>query len=279
MESITLELFGRTFVERFIFSEDFRISKVMRNDACWVYIQEGTLEIYSQSKKITVNSMESILMKCGNYIANFKNAIQTSQYKSIVFHLDSESIKKIFRDSENSFLKVKKSSAINPALKISKNDLLDNFVSSIIPYFENHSLVSERLLATKLLELVLILSDEGKNVLATQILGTLYTKEQFKFDSIIEANLYNNLSIAELAHLTYRSESTFKRDFKKYFDISPAKYLKAKKLEKAANLLIQTDLPVKEIAWKCGFENADHFSTSFTSIYRKTPRAFRSENR
>ncbi|MCH8942067.1 MAG: helix-turn-helix transcriptional regulator [Bacteroidetes bacterium] len=279
MKAITLELFGQKFVERFIFYENFRIFKEMRNDACWIYIQEGTLEVYSPSKKITVNSMESILMKCGNYIANFKNAIQTSQFKSIVFHLYPESIKKAFGDSENSFLKVKKSSAINPALKIKKNDLLDSFVSSIIPYFENQSLVSERLLATKLQELVLILSDEGKNTIATHILGTLHSEEQLKFNLIIKANLYNNLSVAELAHLTYRSESTFKRDFKKYFDISPAKYFKTKKMEKAANLLMQTDMPIRKIASKCGFENADHFSTSFTSAYRKSPRTFRSENR
>ncbi|MBL4624272.1 MAG: helix-turn-helix transcriptional regulator [Flavobacteriales bacterium] len=72
-------------------------------------------------------------------------------------------------------------------------------------------------------------------------------------------------------------ESSFKRDFKKYFNESPAKYFKNKKLTKAAELLARTSLLISEIAWDCGFENAAHFSTSFTDKYSQSPRNYRDD--
>ena len=146
-----------------------------------------------------------------------------------------------------------------------------------MPYFNHPKLAKEELLAVKLQELVYILSDSGKNPVATQIIGTLYSPEEIAFDEIIKANIYNNLSIAELAHLTARSESTFKRDFKKVYNDSPANYFKAKRLEKAAELLTTTSLQVNEIAWDCGFESPAHFSDSFHTHFGKSPSVHRAD--
>lgn len=277
MEMISLELFGHPFAECFTLSENIRMQREMRDDACLAYIQKGRQEIYSPIRKIVANDNESILMKCGNYIANFKDISPTSQFKSVVFHLDPESIKKVFGDKDLSFLKIDKSNlAMNPALKIDRSELLDSFVKSMEPYFDKPQLANEQLLATKLQELVYILSDSGNNSVATQIIGTLYTPEEIAFDEIIEANMYNNLSIAEMAHLSNRSESTFKRDFKKWYNESPSKYFKTKRLEKAADLLNTSSLQINEIAWECGFENAAHFSDSFHQYFGKSPKIYRS---
>lgn len=274
---ISLELFGHPFAECFTLSQNFRLTREMRDDACLAYIQQGSQEIYSPTKKIVANDNESILMKCGNYIANFKDISPTSQFKSVVFHLDPESIRKVFGDKDLGFLKIDRTNiAKSPALKIDRSELLDSFVKSMEPYFNKPELANDHLLATKLQELVYILSDSGNNSLATQIIGTLYTPEEIAFDEIIEANMYHNLSIAEIAHISNRSESTFKRDFKKWYNDSPSKYFKAKRLEKAADLLTSSTLQINEIAWECGFESAAHFSDSFHQYFEKSPKEYRS---
>ena len=276
MEMISLELFGHSFAECFTLVQDLRISSEMRNDACLAYVHEGRQEIFSPTQNIIARTNESILMKCGSYIANFANVSPTSQFKSVVFHLDPESIQRAFGDKDLSFLRIDKTSApINPALKIDRSELLDSFVRSMEPYFEKPELANEQLLAVKLQELVYILCDSGKNPLATQIIGTLYSKEEIAFDVIIESNLYSNLSIAELAHLTGRSDSTFKRDFRKRYDESPAKYFKTKRLDKAADLLKSSELQINEIAWNSGFESPAHFSDSFHTHFGVSPKAFR----
>jgi AraC family transcriptional regulator, exoenzyme S synthesis regulatory protein ExsA len=276
---ISLELFGHVFAECFTLDQELRVQREMRNDACLAYIQEGKQEIYSATQKLLATNNESILMKCGNYIASFKEVTPTSQFKSVVFHLDPEAIRKAFSNEELSFLRVDKSKvARDPALKMKQNELLDSFVTSMMPYFGNLQLANDRLLLLKLKELIYILSDFGNNLIVNQIIGTLYSPEEISFDEIISANIYNNLSIGELAHLTARSESSFKRDFKKWYSESPAKYFKTKRLEKSADLLMNTNSPVSEIAWECGFENPAHFSTSFLTFFGNSPKEYRHMN-
>lgn len=273
---ISLELYGHVFAECFTLSEDFRLPRVMRDDACLAYVQEGTQEIYAPTQKLVASDNESILMKCGNYIANFKNVTPTTQFKSVVFHLDPHAIRQSFGNRDLSFLANNKNSEnVDPALKIDRSTLLDSFVNSMMLYFDNPKLVGDELMAVKLQELVMILSDSGKNAVATQILSTLYNPEQIAFEKIINANLYNNLSISELAHLTNKSESTFKRAFKKYHKESPARFFRSHRLRKAAQLLSETNISISEIAYDCGFENVAHFSTCFSEEYVKSPRTYR----
>ncbi|PCH98657.1 MAG: hypothetical protein COB85_01230 [Bacteroidetes bacterium] len=276
MQKTSLSLFGHVFAESFTLDQEFRLPSVMRNDACLAYVHTGKQEVYSSTQKLVIKDRESILMKCGNYIANFVDITPTSQFKSVIFHLDPESIKKAFGDKDLSFLKIsERRKGIDPALKIDRSSLLDSFVQSMQPYFENPDLANEALLSVKLQELVYILSNSGKNQLATQIIGTLYSPEEIAFNEIIEANIYHSLSISELAHLTLRSDSTFKRDFQKWYKQSPAKYFKTKRLEKAAELLTTTSLQINEIAWDSGFENAAHFSDSFHTHFGKSPKEYR----
>ena len=277
MEMTTIELYGHAFAECFTLSTDFRVPSVMSDDACLAYVQSGTQEVFSATQKIVARDRESILMKCGNYIANFRIVSPNDHFKSVVFHLDPLSIRKAFGDKDLNFLNIDRNMAPkDSALKVDRSELLDSFVASMMPYFDKPELANEELVAVKLQELVYILSDSGKNTLATQIIGTLYTPIDIAFEKVINANLYNNLSIGELSLLSARSESTFKRDFKKLYNLSPAKYFKTKRLQKAAELLKSSNHQISEIAWSCGFENAAHFSTSFHGHFGTSPREFRS---
>lgn len=152
---------------------------------------------------------------------------------------------------------------------------MDSFVESLKPYFEQPQLATEQLMELKLKELIYILCETGKGNTIHYILGTLFQPEQINFKNTVEANLFNNLTISELAHLTTRSESTFKRDFKKIYGVSPAKYIKTKRLEKAEKILRTSDQSISSVAWDCGFENVAHFSNSFRLQYGHSPRSYR----
>jgi len=276
MELTSIDLYGHTFVECISIEGAIRGTRNKRDDACLSFVETGKQEIYSSSQRLVASDKESILMKCDNYVTNIGNESPIAKTKAVVFHLDLESIKKAFGDRDLNFLKVDRTDApIDPALKIDRSDLLDSFVASMQPYFDKPQLANDDLLAVKLQELVYILSDSGKNPRATQIIGTLHSIEEIAFDEVISANLYNNRSLSELAHLTARSESSFKREFSKWYKDSPAKNLKTKRLEKAAELLKSSSLQIREIAWETGFENAAHFSTSFVKHFGQSPKEFR----
>lgn len=65
--------------------------------------------------------------------------------------------------------------------------------------------------------------------------------------------------------------------FKKHTGTSPMRYLLTLRLQRACELLDQSDAPVRSVAEACGFENPFHFSRSFKSHIGMSPRAYRNE--
>jgi AraC-like DNA-binding protein len=142
-------------------------------------------------------------------------------------------------------------------------------------YFENPSLINEDLLVLKVKEIVLLLS-QTKNADAIQlILSQLFSPTTYTFKQIIEANLFSQLTIEELAEQNNLSVSSFKREFTKIYNDTPANYIKNKKLEKAAELLLISNERITDIAFTCGFNDLANFSKSFSDKYNATPTAYR----
>ncbi len=65
------------------------------------------------------------------------------------------------------------------------------------------------------------------------------------------------------------------RLFKQYQNITPWEHIMRLKLNKAATLLLTSDLPVKTIARSIGFEDQYHFSRNFKKFYGYSPQKYR----
>jgi len=270
-----LLLHGHVFAELMQTSRDMRMPNIMEHDACLYYILNGRGEIYSPSEKVVMQSNESVLMKCGNYIGCFVDATPDNPHRSIGFHFHPDVVQRMIQSGRIAFDRSNHPVSVS-AVRISSNDQLQNFVEGISYYLEHPEQASEAFVELKMQELLVILAQSGNaSDQVLSVLRRLYKKEEIVFHQVIEANLYNNLSIPELSVLTHRSESTFKRDFKKFYQESPAKYFRKKRLSKAADLLLTSSLNINEIAWDCGFENPAHFSKTFFDQYQQWPRDYR----
>ena len=73
------------------------------------------------------------------------------------------------------------------------------------------------------------------------------------------------------------SYSSFRRTFKEYTGFSPAKYILNVKINQAKELLTNSSVEIKEIAYNLGFENTDYFFTVFRRLTGQTPLAYRAE--
>lgn len=67
------------------------------------------------------------------------------------------------------------------------------------------------------------------------------------------------------------SARQLERLFGKYLNASPKKYFMEMRLERARNLLIQTESSVTDVAMACGFESAGHFSRVYRAAFGVTP--------
>ncbi|NQV51942.1 MAG: helix-turn-helix transcriptional regulator [Flavobacteriales bacterium] len=270
-----LKLHGHVFAEMMVTDQEMRRPNIMDNDACLYYILNGTGEIYSPTEKVVIHKHDSVLMKCGNYIGCFVDAYPGNEHKSVGFHFNPELVRQLVKDGKLTFAVPIRREEVS-AVRFAENEQLNNYVDGLMYYLEHPDSASEPFIELKMQELLMILLQSGKaEPLLAEVLGRMYEPQQIEFDRVIEANLYHNLSIPELALLTNRSESTFKRDFKRFYSTSPAKFFREKRLTKASELLLQSALQINEIAWDCGFESAAHFSKAFFQVFGKWPREYR----
>jgi AraC-like DNA-binding protein len=83
------------------------------------------------------------------------------------------------------------------------------------------------------------------------------------------------LDVAELARLVHVSEAHFSRQFRATFGETPHRYLQRRRVERAMELLRETDRPVTEICFDVGFNSLGTFSRTFRSIVGEPPSAYR----
>lgn len=88
---------------------------------------------------------------------------------------------------------------------------------------------------------------------------------------IMEGNIEDPVSPADLAEEVGMSTRQLERLFRRYLNRSPKRYYMELRLQKARNLLMQTDMSVINVALACGFASPSHFSKCYRSHYSTTP--------
>ncbi|MBP0614622.1 GlxA family transcriptional regulator [Jiella mangrovi] len=88
---------------------------------------------------------------------------------------------------------------------------------------------------------------------------------------IMEANLADPLSLAEIADHVELSRRQVERLFERELGLSPARYYLEMRLDRARHLLRQSQLPIVEIAIACGFVSASHFAKCYRELHDRSP--------
>lgn len=88
---------------------------------------------------------------------------------------------------------------------------------------------------------------------------------------MMEQAIEEPISPATLARDVGMSTRQLERLFRRYLDRSPKRYYMELRLQKARNLLMQTDMSVINVALACGFASPSHFSKCYRAHYHITP--------
>ncbi|MGL4619178.1 helix-turn-helix domain-containing protein [Chroococcidiopsis sp.] len=91
----------------------------------------------------------------------------------------------------------------------------------------------------------------------------------------IHEHLHQDIKLADLADLLGISQFYLSHLFKQSLGTSPYQYLLGQRIERAKQLLKQTDRSITEIALMCGFHSHSRLSEQFRQLTGMTPRAFR----
>jgi|SRR6218665_183654 len=187
-------------------------------------------------------------------------------HKTVVMHLSAERLKKFYSNIDVAKNNVSSNQKI---LSFNNHPLLESCLSSVIPYFDMEATFPENIASLKITEAISILREIDQNV--DSVLANFDVPGKVDLINFMERNFMFNMPLEKLGYLTGRSLSTFNRDFKKFFNVTPQKWLTEKRLELAYYQLAEKKKKPTEVYLEVGFEDLSHFSFAFKKKYGVPP--------
>lgn len=111
--------------------------------------------------------------------------------------------------------------------------------------------------------------------------NTLSTKEENSINKLkevieyIHKNYENAISLQSLADICFMSPNYFCRYFKQEIGKPPIAFINEYRIQKACQLLTETELPISQIALSAGFDNFSYFIRKFQEYKGVTPKKYR----
>jgi AraC-like DNA-binding protein len=237
-------------------------------------VKEGSLKFRYGNAPYEVNKNQMAFLKKDILIsletADMPDDLLKVEY--VLFSLKYDLVKEFVKLAELSIAANEKS------VPISINTLdkrLEKYVDSLDFYFIEPEKVEGNLVKIKLLELLFYLSSNG-NQIVEQLLDV---RDCFRTNitTVVEENITNSLSVQQLAVMSGRSLSSFRRDFLAIYNMPPSQWIRQKRLEKAQQLLRTTTMTVTDVCYTTGFESIAHFSRLFRTYFKCPPSALRQQ--
>ncbi|MCV9926242.1 AraC family transcriptional regulator [Flavobacterium sp. LS1R49] len=240
-------------------------SDLMFDDHMLIWFISGETKIIQADTTFYFKTGDIFLIP-RNLLATIINYPKNGQpHKTVVMHLSIERLKKFYEKIDIS----KKHTIEQKIYSFSNHPLLESCLASVSPYFELKGEFPENIASLKITEAISILREIDKSVDA--ILANFDEPGKVDLISFMERNFMFNMPMEKLGYLTGRSLSTFNRDFKKYFNITPQKWLTEKRLQLAYYQLSEKKKKPTEVYLEVGFEDLSHFSFAFKKKYGVSP--------
>ena len=243
-----------------------------------VYCREGRLEhpstqgenLFTARGDVKIDDMSDI---AGRYVLPFE------RYLDITFSFDIDVCEDVISQTFGGF-------------PVSVRDLRDRFCSGTSSYVLHGLPQIEQIFTgletvdasirtpyaqVKVLELLLLLSRTER---AGSTRGVTYFRRALvqkvkEAREIMLADLGANYTIEEIARRVDVPVTTFKNCFKSVYGAPPHTYLRARRMEHAANLLATTQDTVISIGMAVGYDSPSKFSAAFRQVMGMTPTQFR----
>ncbi|NML69144.1 helix-turn-helix transcriptional regulator [Chryseobacterium sp. RP-3-3] len=258
---------GCSIIEQCIHSTEVKGTMYLEQHLLLIVL-EGSVVLTYGKQEYTLGKNDMILLKKATAVKyhKFGNAENDNIYDSFMFSIKDDLLKSFLSTSE---IKVSKPEGEIKTGVYPMNECLVAFAHSMKPYFFDHSVVHPGQLRLKIMELLYDVAECNRNM----FLQILQLHEPVRTDirNVVEHHYASPVSISELAYLSGRSLSSFKRDFQNIYNVAPATWIREKRLEKAKDMLETTALSVSDVCYSLGFENVSHFSRIYKEFHGQAP--------
>ena len=239
-----------------------------------IHVISGRKTWRTPSAAWTAERGQTLYIKKGAFIID---QFFEEEFCVLLFFIPDDFIRQVIREIAADLDPITEASG-EPAIPVQSDAVLTAYFQSISSYFSRTAQPTETLLVLKLKELIINIVTGGGNPRLAAYFRSLVDTDRVSMLQVMEDNFAFNLSLADYARLCNRSLSSFKRDFRRFFNAPPGRWLQARRLDYAAGLLKTSLDNVTQIAFESGFEDLSHFSRVFKARFGVSPAQYRAEN-
>lgn len=196
---------------------------------------------------------------------------KSSTFKSLLFYFDDHIIQDFLSHSKVTEVSNEKAPLY---LKFKQVPAIRLFAESLIQIYQANLLNEKYFLSLKIQELMHLLNHLASEQEFANFLFRLVLPQKRNIRTFMEQNFDKPLKVEDYAYLTGRSTSTFRRDFKSYYEMTPQKWLQEKRMEKAVLILDNKEISVTQLAYEVGYENISYFIKQFKNRTGKSPKQY-----
>lgn len=244
------------------------------------YVIRGTKHIYQGDKRQTLGKGDVFYMSVGHHYV--ENCPENGQpFEQVVFYYTPADLQRILMHLNITYgLHISNEHSCEncrnrPYVAVPAWNTLRNFFVNTNNYLRDedfrHDETAENI---KMTELIYLIASHEDCCLKSKLLSNVDSAKE-NFEQIIYDNVFKDISIEELAQLTNRSLTSFKKEFRRHFQMPPHKWFIRQRLMHSRLLLISTSKSISEIGIECTFPNTSHFIKLFKKEYQMTPAAYR----
>lgn len=244
-----------------------------------LYVLTGKGEIIINTIKIPINKLDLIIIKSGD-----KHKFSPEKKESMILYV-LEFADDIFSSNIDNKMLLTFLKKLDNKKKIINTNIQGAFVIPGIMkqmlFESNHNIYEYNyMMRIKLFEILTVL----KRVVFSQNDQSLHKKDD-RIDKriinsleYIHSHYYEKLHLDVVASLSSLSKRHFARLFLKFIKMNFKEYLNKIRIEKAKQLLTNTDKEIISVCFEVGFDDLSYFYKIFKTETGITPRQFRTTN-
>lgn len=247
------------------------------------YILRGTKYVYDGDKRQTLSRGDIFYFGLGHhYVENFPENGQP--FEQILFYYTPTDLQRILLHLNISYgLNISNEHSCENChnrshVAQSGWNALRNFFTNTNNYLRDegfhHDETGENI---KMTELIYLLISHDDCCIKSKLLSNVDLAKE-NFEQIVFDHVFKDVSIEELARLSNRSLTSFKKEFRRHFQMPPHKWYIRQRLMHSRLLLISTSKSISEIGNDCTFPNTSHFIKLFKKEYQMTPATYRNRH-
>jgi AraC-like DNA-binding protein len=152
------------------------------------------------------------------------------------------------------------------------NQLLDR----LIFIFTENNAAKDFFANLVLQELIIrLMQTKARKILSADLNALSHNNRLAYAAKFVQDNIHKNLTVKELANHACMSEPNFFKVFKHQYGITPVEYINQQRIHLATKLLHNTQYPISDICFACGYNNLNYFLKVFKKAMGTTPMTYR----